>query len=505
MNAPAPGRRVAERKRARPRLPGSGRSGPGRSGSGRSGPGRPSLSAAGPGALAGLVLVLLAGVLVATAGFLGSETEPTGGVSKVPVTETSGACLGSPWEGSARAATVAAPLPQGSAPESEPGRLTSADVGSKARPVKETERGVLAPLKAPSGGSALAVTATGDAAVGRGTFQTEAVSGAGLATQECLAPRARWWFTGGGADLDHRSRLVLANLDPGPAVVDVLVQGPEGPADDVGTRGITIAPGEVYTLDLIEVAPQADELAVHVEASRGRVVAGLADSFATQPAASPGVEWVPGQPNTSRVVRLGPLPRSADGRTLVVANPTDREAIVEVKISGRSGTFAPSGLEQLTVPPQSVATADLGDSVGDDASTVVLRSQVPVSATVRSSDGSDVTYAGAVPVLDGPAAAVLAEDAKAEVHLAAGGAGGTATLTAYSADGKEVGRTELKIDPTATASWKPKGSAAYVVVTPTRGAVSGGVSLSGASGVSQVALQPLPVVLRQPVVVPVVG
>jgi hypothetical protein len=261
----------------------------------------------------------------------------------------------------------------------------------------------------------------------------------------------------------------------------------------------------VRTLDLIEVAPQADELAVHVEASRGRVVAGLADSFATQPAASPGVEWVPGQPNTSRVLRLGPLPRSADGRTLVVANPTDREAIVEVKISGQSGTFAPSGLEQLTVPPQSVATTDLGDSVGDDASTVVLRSQAPVSATVRSSDGSDVTYAGAVPVLDGPAAAVLAEGAKAEVHLASGGAGGTATVAAYSADGKEVGRTELKIDPTATASWKPKRSAAYVVVTPTRGTTAGGVSLTGASGVSQVPLQPLPVVLRQPVVVPVVS
>jgi hypothetical protein len=43
-----------------------------------------------------------------------------------------------------------------------------------------------------------------------------------------------------------------------------------------------------------------------------------------------------------------------------------------------------------------------------------------------------------------------------------------------------------------------------VVVTPGDGDVAGGVALAGAAGLSQVPLRPLPVALRQPVVVPVV-
>jgi hypothetical protein len=378
-------------------------------------------------------------------------------------------------------------------------------VGSEPDPDGAAARGELQSLRVPGRGAALGLTATGDAAVGRGTFQVdEATDADALAAQECLSPRARWWFTGGGAGLDHQSELVMANLDPGPAVVDVVVHGPEGPVDSVDTRGITVGPGEVRTLDLVEVAPQSDELSVHVEASRGRVVAGLADSFATTPAAEPGLEWVPSQAEASRTVRLAPLPRQADARTLVVTNPGEREALVDVEVSGESGSFAPTDVAQVRVPPGSVVTADLGNAVGRDASAVVLRSPVPVAATVRSSLGADVSYAAAVPVLDGPAAAVLREGVQAAVQLTAGESGGSAVATAYASDGSEVDSAELEVEPTATTAWSPEGRAAYVVVTPRRGQLAGGLSLASGAGVSQLALRPLPVVLREPVVVPVV-
>jgi hypothetical protein len=127
-----------------------------------------------------------------------------------------------------------------------------------------------------------------------------------------------------------------------------------------------------------------------------------------------------------------------------------------------------------------------------------------VTATVRSSLATDVSYSGAAPVLDGPAGAVLDEGAPAEVQLTAGKAGGSAEVAAYSAGGKLVDSTELKVQPTATLAWKPKGKAAYVVVTPGQGALYGGVSLEGDAGLTQLVLRPLPVVLTQPVVVPVV-
>lgn len=477
MSTPTTGRRIAVRQRRR----------------------------ADRGAVVGIVLVALSGVLLATAGLVEAEPEQAGSPSTVAVDNVATACLGSPAAGRARAYTLAAPLAQTPDGAADEGTLTAGPVGGQGAPRNSTTRGELGTLEAPGRGSALAVTATGDAAVGRGTFQVEqAEDGTALAAQECLAPRARWWFTGGGAGLDHRSELVMANLDPGPAVVDVIVHGPDGLVDSVNTRGITVAPGEVRALDLVEIAPQSDELAVHVEASRGRVVAGLADSFATSPAAEPGLEWVPAQAESSRTLRLAPLARRADRRTLVVTNPGDREALVDVEVSGASGSFAPTDVAQVRVPPGSVVTADLGTAIGRDASAVVLRSPVPVTATVRSALGADVSYAAAVPVLDGPAAGVLAEGTQAAVQLTAGESGGKATATAYAADGAEVDSADLEVEPTATLAWSPQGRVAYIVVTPRGGQLSGGLSMAGDAGVSQLALRPLPVVLRKPVVVPVV-
>jgi hypothetical protein len=90
------------------------------------------------------------------------------------------------------------------------------------------------------------------------------------------------------------------------------------------------------------------------------------------------------------------------------------------------------------------------------------------------------------------------------VQLTAGESGGTAAVTAYASDGSQVESAELEVGPTATLAWSPEGRAAYVVVTPRRGQLFGGLSLTGGAGVSQLALRPLPVVLRKPVVVPVV-
>ena len=480
MSTPTSGRRVAVRQRPRPDR----------------------------SALLALVFVVLGGLLVAAAGAVRAQPEASPRPATVAVDQTAAACLASPKRASSSAFTLAAPLPQqdeAALRKAGQGTLPAGAASGQARPVTGDVRGRLKAIDAAAPGSATSVTATGGSAVGRSSFQVDRASGAGLAVQECMAPRSRWWFTGGGAGLDHQSTLVLANVDPGPAVVDVIAQGPDGVADDVGTRGITMAPGEVRSIDLVDIAPQANELSVHVQASRGRVVAGLADGFATTPGADPGRDWVPAQAEPSRDLLLTPLSRQADRRTLVVSNPTDREALVELKVSGASGAFVPTQVKDVRVPPQSLVTAELGSVVGRDASAVLLHSGVPVTAAVRSTKGADVSYAAAAPLLDGPAAAVVDAGVAAEVHLTAGKDGGTATATAYSTAGHEVDSAKLRVKPTTTLAWSPKGKAAYIVVSPARGDLAGGVTLEGGAGISQVPLQPLPVLLRQPVVEPVVN
>ena len=475
MSTPTPGRRAARRAAPRP---------------------RPSFDRS---SLKGVALVAVAALLLLAAGIVEAQPEPAAAPTEVPIDQVTTACLGSPVDGESETSTLAAPLPD--APDA--GSVMAGSVGAQPKAQGNDSRGEQRKLDAPGSGSALMVTASDVAAIGRSTFLVDRPRGRrALATQECLPARSRWWFAGAGAGLDHQSQLVLTNVDPGPAVVDVVVNGPGGVVDSVGTRGITLPPGEVRTIDLLDIAPKSDELGVRVEASRGRVVAALADSFAAEAGAEPGQEWLPPQEETSRLLRLAPLPRKADRRTLVVANPAGREALVDVQISGAAGSFAPTGVDALRVPPGAVVTTDIKSAVGDEASGVLLRSTVPVSATVRSSSGSDVAYAGAVRSLDGPATAVLPSGTTGAVNLTAGEKGGTARVVAYSSKGKEVDSGELDLPPRATLAWSSKRAADYVVVTPTEGRIFGGVTLAGDGVLSQVALRPLPVTLRRPAVVP---
>lgn len=352
------------------------------------------------------------------------------------------------------------------------------------------------------------VEARGELAAGLVTAQATRDTGEGtLAAAGCPGPAAQWWFTGAGATLDHSSELVLANLDVGPAVVDLTVLGPEGEVETLGTRGLVVRPGETTTVPLTDVAPQTEEVAVAVSASRGRVVAGLEDRFAAGPSAETGVEWVPDQPAPARLVRLTGLPVEAARRTLVVANPSPTdEAVVEVQVAGSAGTYTPAGLEPVRVPPGSVATADVGAVLEEgEPAGLVLRANVPVTASVRSVQGGDTSYAVPALPLTGPAAAPVFRDTTAEVVLTGGPNGATVGVLALDADGGEVAAKTLEVDPGATVAWEPGRRAASLVVDPTAGRVSGAVLLDGAGGVAQLPLDDLPLQVRRPVVRPLPG
>lgn len=446
----------------------------------------------------GVAMVALAALLLLSSGVLEADPEPAPRASAVTVDRVDAACAAFPGGGVGQTGTVAAPLPA----TEDGGSLSAGPVGGRLKPQSETRRGVLQTLEVPASpargsGSALALAASDAAAVGRGTFAVNQADGV-LAVQECLPPRSRWWFTGGGAGLDHSSKLVMANLDPGPAVVDVVVHTREGVAVDVGTRGITLGPGETRTVDLLDVAPQADELAVHVEASRGRVVAALADTSGA------GREWVPAQAEPSRVLRLAPVPAQADRHALVVANPSDRDALVSLRVADESGSFEPTDVPEIRVPAGSVVTADLTAAVKGQPSAVLLRSPQRITASVRSSLRGDISFAGPVPVLTGPAASILPEGSRATIQVTAGDTASSVSVTAYSADGEQVSTARLELDPTTTRLWTPRGRVAYAVLTPRQGRVFGGVALAGDTEASQVPLRPLPVRLARPVVEPVV-
>ena len=349
---------------------------------------------------------------------------------------------------------------------------------------------------------AVVVDATGDLAAGVFGDRVDR-SGTATAVGRCVAPRAEWWFTGAGAGLDHASTLELTNADPGPAVVDVRVLGEDGPIETVGTRGITIAPGETRTIALVDVAPQNDEVAVHVQASRGRVAATVTDTFAARAAGPEGLERVPAAELAGRRVRLAGVPARAGVRTLVVANPSDSEALVDLEVAGPRGSFVPTGFETLSVPPGSLRVIGAADLLtGKDAGAVRLSSQVPIVAGLRSASGGDHSYAAPVQPLADPAVAPVLDGARTIVQVSGGSGGATVEIEGFARDGRRTEKKEVVVDPGATTTWGPAKDTDYVLVTPVRGTVYGATTYSGRSGMSTVPLVSVPLRVRLPGVVP---
>jgi hypothetical protein len=459
-----------------------------------------------PAAVTSALLVLVAAVAVLLAGSAGPTQTPAPSSVAVPVRHALHACPQShePSGSRSEVLTGIAPVPDAGGEGSV--RYGVLRPGVRAGQPLALSRGDLVATETPQDDRATLVQAEGGLAAGLFSFHVLSDGQAGtLAITECRSPRPSWWFVGAGGTLDHSSVLRLANLDPGPAVVDVRVLGQTGELETVGTRGITVAPGTSTVLPLADVVPQSDDVAVHVRASRGRVVASVSDQFAAEPGAASGQEWIPGQDNPSRRQRLAGLPAGADAHTLTVANPSRREALVEVEVAGRSGSFTPTEHARVQVPPGSVTTVDLSDVLGPDEAAVLLASQVPVLASVRSMVDADTSVAGSVRPLAGPAAVPVPEGSSTAIMLSAEGGAATAVASAYDSSGREVTSRRIELLPQATAVWRPGRRAAYVVVTPERGRVFGAASVTDRSGTSQMRLGDLAIELERPVVRPALG
>lgn len=409
-----------------------------------------------------------------------------------PVTDVLAAC----GPGSHRARILTGSLPDPALGAT--GTLAVRDLSSGARRTLPLQRGSLTTLQPSDGVTAL--EASGPVAAGHFGMLVDPAGGA-LAALRCTTPRSTWWFTGAGATLDHTSRLVIANVDPGPAVVDVRVLGESGPISTIGTRGITIAPGSVRTIALTDIAPQGSNLAIQVQASRGRVAAAVSDSFASAPGAAPGKEWLPDQSTASRVVRVAATPSANRHETLLLANPTELNALVGLRIEGKDGDFRPVRHAQIQVPPGSTRAVDVSDAVEKQTGALLLHSRVPVLASVRSVSAGDSVYAGPVRPLEGAAAAAWGSGVHARLLLTAGALPATATVAAFDEHGDQLGTDQLQLPAGSTTSWRPPGRAEYLTVTPGAGTVYGSVLLSG-PGSAEVRLDNLPVTLERPAVQP---
>ncbi|MDI6911677.1 DUF5719 family protein [Nocardioides sp.] len=335
-------------------------------------------------------------------------------------------------------------------------------------------------------------TAPGLVAGRFGTKEPTAVS--------CPAPAPHAWFTGVGAGAGHTSILELANPDSGTAVADVTVYGRGGVVEAAGLRGVSVPGGSSVRLDLGSVIPRRDELAIEVVASRGRLGASVLDRYDEVGAAELTQDWLPAQTEPATDNLLMGLAPGGGRRTLVVANGTDDEVRADVRVVTDESVFAPKGLREIRIAPQSVqrvaVSSVLGPAIADGATGLLVSATGPVTTTLRSFVEGDLSHAVADPALDRPATVLLPEGGKGvtkTVELSGATRTGSVTVVARSASGRELDSTRVDVTPDRGVTVKLPADAVLVTVTPERTSISGAVlvSVKGTGRATGAAVVPL--------------
>jgi hypothetical protein len=341
-------------------------------------------------------------------------------------------------------------------------------------------------------GDALSVSGEGDAApglvAGRASDGEEAVS-------SCLPPAAVRWFTGVGAGASHRSVLELTNPDSGTAVADVTVLGRDGVVDAPRLRGVSVPGGSSIRLDLSSVVPRTDELALQVVTARGRIGSTLLDQVDRVGSAPVTRDWLPGQaePATDNVL-LGLAPGSGR-RTLAIANPGTDEVRAQLRVIDTESVFAPDGVDEIRVPPQSVVrvpvTAVVDQAVAEGAIGVSVTASGPVTATVRSVVRGDLSVTTSGTPIDATATVLLPElpdrggqAATRRVVLADAATAGSVTVVARAADGSKLKESSIDVVPDRGAVVRVPAATRQLDVTPERTSLSGSVVTSSPGGTS---------------------
>jgi hypothetical protein len=444
------------------------------------------------GSLLLVLLVLATGTAVALAtepaAPAGDGASPARALREVPVARASAACPDPVAdEVTGTRVALAGTGPVGPDSDGAPGRGLASLAPPGGRPVVRLGAvpGSGQAEAAPDTGP-LVVRAAGRAAPGIAASQVTRSTDAtmrGLAGTGCALSGTDFWFVGSGARVGQRGRVYLTNAEPAPALVDVMLYGPDGPIDAPDGRGVAVAAGEQEVRLLDALAPGTERFAVHVHARQGRISAAVRDQQVD--GLTPlGVDWLPAATPPARRVVVPGVSGGPGERRLQVAAPGESDAIVRVRLVSESGAFAPAGLDVIEVPAVSVSDVDLAPFTAEEPVTVELESDVPVTAgvLVRLAGGTgqlgEIAYAAAADPLTPQRPGVLPEIRQGEsvtsrLLLTAPAGDVTVDLAAVppaSGTPTEVrvsGGSQVVVDPSAVST----AEVFALTVTPRSGSV----------------------------------
>jgi hypothetical protein len=363
-----------------------------------------------------IAVVALAGT-VAAAQLTGSTASPHRPPSHVtaPVRHTTLVCpnlTGEPGTNVVTTAVIADVARALEPPSTSTGRVTTTVLkGAHSHPhvAALSPAGVIPGATANNG--ARAIAASGSIAATLVADQVTLV-GAGryrsLMNARCVPPSADWWFAGADGRVGYDDNLYVANPTDTAADVSVSVWSAKGQLTPPRLASVPIPPRSSVYIPVATVTPDAATLALHVHATSGAVTAALID-HRLQGVTPLGSDWIPATEAPARSLVVPGYPTGSGTRSLVIANPGDADATVNLKVVSGSGSFAPSGANQVVVPAGKTRIVDLSRAFAGSTGAATVQSDQPVVAqglavTTAAPKLSDLMWLAAIPPLTGPGA-----------------------------------------------------------------------------------------------------
>ncbi len=202
----------------------------------------------------------------------------------------------------------------------------------------------------------------------------------------CSPPRSRGIIT---VPSTASTDLLIVNPDASEAVVDLTLYGVDGEIVALGARGIAVGPFSSRTIALSVLADVDGPVGVVHRASRGRATV-VARTVA------PGILEAATASVTGTEHLLAGVPAGASSVSVLVTNPGNERATLQVQALGAALGYTPEGGADVSVEAHSSASVDLALSLAGEATGLRITADVDVAVTLSTGVETDPAFASPV-------------------------------------------------------------------------------------------------------------
>lgn len=229
---------------------------------------------------------------------------------------------------------------------------------------------------------------------GEGTSSMAWISKSGIwaGGVNCLAPQEQQFFVGATADVSSKAKLVVINAGLSSSIVDVITFSESGSFK----KTITVGKNQVFSLNVVSLAPGAKSVAMQVIPRTGRVTSYLVDERGRGLRVLGG-DIVNSQSGLNKNLWIPGIAHSSNNKSHVlrILNPGGAATMITVEVLSKDGRYIPVGLDNRKISGGKVADIAFDFDSKQSSFGVRINSDLPIAASVFSRVGADFLWSTA--------------------------------------------------------------------------------------------------------------